>query len=435
MRTFGASTKYFEVEMDGFCILMKAGIGLKSNALMTAQSKRLDNLSVPTTMQLSTFQWRLHILLSVFYFLAILYFVSAPVAVYGAPPVDYQGNPCELDAVYTERAPKIDGYIDKDLWSRGALATNFTQREPETGERVSERTGVRILYDDDNLYLLFICGDIEPDQMVANIMRRDQSLYQDDNVEIFLDPLHDHRTIFLFATNPLGARRDAIVTAEGRNFNDDWDGIWEVKTQVSTQGWVAEMKIPLETLRFVSGENMTWGLNFGRALQRDGEYAFWSPIRYTPSYRERYRAEHYGHLNGLRLTGSTKTLQIKPYAISGGDKDYVEENDWNFERDAGLDVKYGVTNQLTLDLTYNTDFAQVEADNEVVNLTRFNLFFPEKRDFFLEGAGLFNLSSAAPVAPPAIWYSSIHGPLVCTIASRFRCMGACACTGRLGIMT
>ena len=312
----------------------------------------------------------------------------------GSPaPTDTRGNPCELNAVYTDQAPQIDGHIDEGIWRQGALATNFTQREPDTGAPVSERTGVRILYDQNNLYLLFICGDSQPERMVANIMRRDLSLVQDDNVEVYLDPLHDHRTVFLFATNPLGAKRDAIVTGDGRNFNGDWDGIWEVKTQVTSQGWVAEMAIPLETLRFVTGEDMTWGINFGRSLQRQEEGAFWAPVQFTTSYREKYRSESYGHLNGLRLIRSKRIFQVKPYVLSGGDKKYANSSALAVQRDVGVDVKYGVTNQLTLDVTYNTDFAQVEADDEVVNLTRFNLFFPEKRDFFLEGAGTFDFSA------------------------------------------
>jgi hypothetical protein len=310
-----------------------------------------------------------------------------------AVPTDVRGNPCELNAVYTEQAPRIDGYIDEDVWSRGVLATYFTQREPDTGELVSERTGVRILYDQDNLYFLFICGDSEPDRMVANTMRRDQTLTQDDNVEVYLDPLHDHRTVFLFATNPLGAKRDAIVTGNGQNFNGDWDGIWHVETKVTVQGWVAEMVIPLETLRFVTGENMTWGINFGRSIQRNEEATYWAPIRYTQSWQEKYHADNYGHLNGLRLLQSKRTFQIKPYALGGGDKNYAAHTKLDMQREIGADVKYGITNQLTLDLTYNTDFAQVEADDEVINLTRYNLFFPEKRDFFLEGAGTFEFST------------------------------------------
>ena len=309
-------------------------------------------------------------------------------------PADLAGNICELDAVFAENAPKIDGFIEEDIWSRGALATNFTQREPNYGDRLSERVGVRVLYDHSNLYLLFICGDTEPERMVAQTMRRDQSLYNDDYVEVYLDPLHDHRTVFLFQTNALGAKKDAIVTSEGKNFNDDWDGIWHVKTMVTSQGWVAEMAIPLETLRYNKGDQQTWGINFGRSLQRNIEDGYWAPIDFTGNFREKYRAGLYGHLNNLSLSKSSRTVRLKPYALGGIERDFEVSSDYDVTREIGADAKYGITNQLTLDLTYNTDFAQVEADDEVVNLSRFSLFFPEKREFFLEGAGIFNFSAS-----------------------------------------
>ena len=301
------------------------------------------------------------------------------------------GNPCELRAIYTDRAPRIDGYIEEDIWANGALATHFTMRTPNPGGTPTERTGVRLLYDRNNLYILFICSDSDPDLIVANTMRRDQPMSSEDYIAIYIDSMHDHRTVFYFQTNTLGARRDALVTAEGQNYNDDWDGIWNSKTRVTSQGWVAEFVIPLSTLRYNTGNNQTWGINFSRAVSRKREYMYWTPIT-TPRSREYYKAQLYGHLTNLQLTRSPKAFQIKPYALGGWDKDYAAGSAGNITKSGGVDVKYGLTNQLTLDLTYNTDFAQVESDQEVVNLSRFNLFFPEKREFFLEGAGIFDLS-------------------------------------------
>jgi len=296
----------------------------------------------------------------------------------------------EISALETSRPISVDGDLSEPHWQKAQKVTGFTQREPAEGESASEPTELRILYDDDNLYIGVICLDSQPHRIVANQMRRDGVLMNDDYFEIFIDSFHDHRNAFYFAVNPLGAKRDGLIRDEGNSINWDWDGIWKVRAKNNERGWTAEIAIPFYTLRFQKGRSLSWGINFGRHIARKREESYWSPVLRDYGWYGKYKISFFGHLSGLDNVKQGKRAHLMPYLIGGGDQQ--ERGDpFSTSGDLGIDLKYRLTSNLTADLTINTDFAQVEADQEVFNLTRFSLFFPEKRGFFLEGADIFRL--------------------------------------------
>lgn len=310
------------------------------------------------------------------------------------------------EAVRTRERITLDGHLDERDWQQAAPATDFVQWEPVAGAPASERTEVRFLYDESNLYIGATCFDSQPDRMVVKDLKEDFSPNDSDFLGIFLDTLHDARSGFLFATNPAGAKHDVQASHDGDEANIDWDGVWDVRVSVDERGWVAEFRIPFRTLRFASIASQEWGLNVVRRVRRLNEDSNWSPLprRYRVS-----RASMAGTLRGIDSVRQGRNLKVKPFA-TGGFTDLwatasptaprTRDNDF----DAGIDLKYGVTQELTLDATYRTDFSQVEVDQQQVNLTRFNLLFPEKREFFLENRGIFNVASmsnggADPVIP------------------------------------
>ncbi|MFQ5627854.1 MAG: DUF5916 domain-containing protein [bacterium] len=299
----------------------------------------------------------------------------------------------------SQRAPQIDGILNEAVWHRADIATAFTQREPNEGVITTEKTEVRVLYDENHLYLGFRCYDREPEKIVATEMRNDARLENDDHIRVVVDTYLDRRNGFVFETNPLGARSDAKITDEGRNVNDDWDIVWEVNAKITDTGWEAEMRIPLNQLRYPKSQiTGKWGINFSRVIRRKREDTYWAPIRLDYGFGSRafYKVSKAGDLEGLEFMPHKARLEIKPYNLSGLQRD---ESVSPIERegifDGGFDLKYALTENLITDVTVNTDFAQVEADQERVNLTRFSLFFPEKREFFLEGAGIFRIGAAS----------------------------------------
>jgi len=295
-------------------------------------------------------------------------------------------------------SPTIDGILNETIWQQSANTSKFIQREPNEGSEVSEKTIVYICYDKENIYFGFSCSDSNASEIIATEMRRDEYLQNNDFIEIYLDTYHDHRSAFYFATNPLGAKRDGIVVSElpGMNQNWDWNGVWEVATDWdNTGGWTAEIAIPFKTLRFTSADIMTWGLNMARYIPRKREEAFWAPISREYGYWGKYNISIFGHLEGLANIQQPTKLELKPFALTGLGKDFTESTDYTRKLQVGLDARYLLTPNLTATLTYNTDFAQVEADQEQVNLSRFELFLPEKREFFLEGANTFNFEERA----------------------------------------
>ena len=289
---------------------------------------------------------------------------------------------------------KIDGHLEEAAWQEAEAAEGFTQRDPVEGAPASERTWVRVLYDARKIYFGFMCYDSEPEKIVANEMRRDSDLEENDSVEILMDPYNDRRGGFFFRVNPLGAKEDKLVGDEGRSTYRDWNGLWEAKARIVEQGWQVEIAIPFSQLRFRSDGDMVWGINFGRNIRRKNEEAHWVPISRSLGFSGRYYTANLGELVGLEGIQPRLHLEMKPYALPGTSADYSETPTVRKTVfDMGLDVKYGITPNWTADLTFNTDFAQVEADQEQVNLTRFSLFFPEKRDFFLEGVELFQFGT------------------------------------------
>jgi hypothetical protein len=304
----------------------------------------------------------------------------------------------------------IDGKLDESSWRSAAGSVLFTQREPNEGEPVSEKTSVVLLLDDRALYIGIRCEDSDVSQLVANELRRDAVLTDNDCVELYLDSYHDHRTAFFFATNPLGAQRDGIVLADVNEEDQswDWNGVWENACTIDSAGWTAEFAIPFQTLRFHSGDNTTWGLNVGRLIPRKREEAYWTPIRREYGWAGKFRVSVYGHLTGLGILKQHGDLELKPFVLAGSERDYEEVSSPEFRKGFGLDAKFHVTPNITADLSLNTDFAQVEADQEQTNLTRFELLFPEKRDFFLEGASIFRFGerSYTPLMPASVFFFS-----------------------------
>jgi len=291
------------------------------------------------------------------------------------------------------QAPVLDGILSKNEWKNATVIHNFTQKEPTEGSNVSEPTVVLITYDKDNIYFGIRCFDKEAKKIVANEMRRDYDLSDNDYFEIIIDTFHDQRNAYYFATNSLGARLDCEVKSEGAHINWDWDGIWASTAKKDKYGWTAEVAIPFKTLRFDNSDELTWGINFGRYIPRKREEAFWAPISRDDDFDHtgKFKPSKFGTLNGLRNINRQRRFQIKPYVIGGVEKNFNPTGPIAKLGDVGLDTKVHLTSNLVADLTLNTDFAQVEADVEQVNLSRFGLFFPEKRDFFIEGLDVFNI--------------------------------------------
>ncbi len=295
----------------------------------------------------------------------------------------------------------LDGALDEASWSQAPIAHQFIQNDPREGMPATFDTEVRVLYDDDAMYFGVFARDDQPSRIIANDLKKDFNIDQNDGFRIILDTFHDERNGYQFATNPAGAKWDAQMVNEGRENNADWDGIWDVATQITETGWYAEIRIPFRTLRFSAADAQIWGMNFERKVRRLNEDSYWSPV---PRIYDIQRVSLAGTLEGMRNVRPGKDLRVKPYVLSSGSTVGGRPTLGDF--DAGFDVKYGVTTGLTWDFTVNTDFSQVEADEQQVNLTRFSLFFPEKRDFFLENSGIFQFGgggfrAGATALPPA----------------------------------
>ena len=311
--------------------------------------------------------------------------------------------PALATAVQIETPPVIDGILDEPVWADAPVVSGFTQQEPWEGEPATERTEVRILYDDRAIYIGAWLYDSDPSRIVEGEHRRDSDLSVSDAFVIVFDTFQDQQNGFVFGTTPAGIEYDGQVRQEsttptfrmpGRNagFNLDWDGSWEVATSRDDQGWYAEFRIPFSTLRYGSPDTL-WGLNFARFLRRNNERSHWAPI---PRQFDFYRLGLAGTLDGLNPPPQ-RPISVTPYLLGSTERDFTTGGETGYSGDVGGDMKIGVTPGLTLDLTWNTDFAQVEVDEQRINLTRFDLFFPEKRPFFLENAGLFNVGARRSV--------------------------------------
>jgi Domain of unknown function (DUF5916)/Carbohydrate family 9 binding domain-like len=310
------------------------------------------------------------------------------------PPQAYS-----LAIVRLPSAPVIDGKLDDPVWQQAALLGDFTQDFPDEGLPPTEKTEVRVGYDDKDLYIAVRCHDAEPGKIVAPLLSRDGDLTYEDSVWIVLDTFHDRRNGFFFATNPLGVQVDGLVRNEGEEQSLAWDGIWTVVTSRDSQGWQAEIAIPFKTLRYSAKEPQIWGFNVWRYLSRRKEESAWRPVRKEWGYLARFKVSEYGELHGLQDLAPGGRFSFIPYTL-GRNRD-GDRSPPSTTGEIGGDFKISLTSELVADLTYNTDFAEAEADQQQVNLTRFKLFYPEKRQFFLEGANLFYFGDRiTPYDPP-----------------------------------
>jgi hypothetical protein len=312
---------------------------------------------------------------------------------------------------------RIDGRLDEAVYQTVPAITGFVQTLPDPGAPSTERTEAWVLYDDRNFYVVCRCWDsAPPDQWVANDMRRDsQRLRDNDNFGVSLDTYHDRRNALVFYTTPLGALTDQTYTDEG-NPNRDWNQIWDVRTGRFEGGWIAEIAIPFKSLRYAPGRSQTWGIQIRRGIRRKNE---WTHLTVLPpasgGSQAWFRVSGSATLVGLEVPPSSRNLEVKPYVSARSTTDRLASPPVTNDGDAdfGGDFKYGITPNLTADFTYHTDFAQVEVDEQQVNLTRFALSLPEKRDFFLEGRGIFEFGrgvatgggTAADTVAPTLFYS------------------------------
>ena len=296
----------------------------------------------------------------------------------------------EIMAQHASSPVRLDGVLDELVW-QATPVTNFIQAEPREGQRATQRTNVWIAYGDGNLYVAAHLYDSKPDNLVVNDIRKDFSERAQDVFSVILDTFHDRRNGYVFMTNPAGARGDRQISNEGREVNASWDAIWRVETRRIDDGWTVEMEIPFRAIRTAKG-NGVWGINFSRRIRRNNELAFWAPV---PRAYGLTRLSLAGTLTGLpEADAGGRDLRVTPFAMANTVRE-TGGTEFSENLQAGIDVKWGVTRSLALDLTVNPDFAQVEADQQRVNLTQFSLFFPEKRQFFLENSGVFYMGDAA----------------------------------------
>ena len=339
------------------------------------------------------------------YLLLLSFILLFPICVSSASgPIEYRA-----EAYRTFQSIEIDGDFSETDWQHAKPINQFVQTEPDEGVLITESTEVRVLYDEKNIYFGFTCSSSHRDNIVANEMRRDaENLRENDNVFILLDTYNDKRSGFFFRINPLGAMQDIALTNSGDSQNRSWDAVWDCRAKINDTHWTTEIAIPFSQLRFNRSDPMVWGVNFGRTIRRKKEEATWVPVSRRYGSLSKYRTANLGSLVGLAGITPSRHLEFLPYILPGVSRT-EEDEDTDSKFDIGLDFKYGLTSNLTADLTLNTDFAQVEADQEQVNLTRFSLFFPEKRPFFLEGAGLFDFGIPRPSffrPPPLLLFYS-----------------------------
>ena len=296
----------------------------------------------------------------------------------------------------------LDGRLDDAIYDRVPGVGGFIQAVPLEGEPASEATEVWVFYDDDTLYVAGRCWDSQPDRMVANEMRRDHfGIHNNENLAVILDTFYDRRNAFFFYLNPIGGFFDGLITNE-LNVNRDWTAVWDSRAARFENGWTMEMAIPFKTLRYAGGGPQVWGINFRRIVRWKNEMSYLTGVPAALGPRAITKISSAGTLVGVEAPASSRTVEVKPFLI--GDGAGSRTGSGSLEReyggDYGVDAKVGITSGLTADLTWNTDFAQVEADAQQINLTRFSLFFPEKREFFLEGQGIFSFGTASR-APPS----------------------------------
>lgn len=304
-----------------------------------------------------------------------------------------------VQATRVDRAPRLDGTLDDPLWAQASPIDNFLQREPFEGKAPTEQTEVRILYTKHEVYFGVACSDSEPKRIVATELRRDVSQELDDYFEIIIDSAHDRRNAYVFQINPLGTQRDALITEEQRtdsgtgDGDPGWDGVWTSEARITKHGWTATIAIPFYTLNFTQSNDVIWGINFKRFIRRKNEEDLWSAWRRVDGAS---RVSQAGDLNGISDIGSGRLFIVKPYGLTGFSHFPPSAAGTGFTPGTsalytgGVDVKLGLRSNLVANLTANTDFADSDVDTQQFNLTPYKLFFPEKRQFFLENSGVFS---------------------------------------------
>jgi hypothetical protein len=337
-----------------------------------------------------------------------------------APPAVYTRDAEGRITVRATRidAPlRVDGVLDEEVYTTVPSISEFVQQEPDEGQPASERTDVWILTDRDHLYIVARCHDSQARRIVANDMRRDgRNIGQNDNLSIVIDSFHDRRNGYEFLVNAVGGIGDSQITDE-RDVNRDWNTVLRYRAKRDAKGWSAELALPFRSLRYKGGGAQDWGINIRRTIRWKNEFVYMSPVPRAQGVRGILKLSSAATLTGLEPPDATVALDVKPYVLGAVRADRALDPSFEADQDgnAGVDAKYGLTRGLTADVTYRTDFAQVEDDDQQVNLTRFNLFVPEKREFFLEGQGIFAFggvetsprasTTLAPVNTPVLFFS------------------------------
>lgn len=301
--------------------------------------------------------------------------------------------------------PHLDGILDDEAWRLAPVFTGFIQLEPDQFEPATEKTEVRLIYDDEALYIGIQCYDREPDKIVSRLSRRDQWV-ESDNISVSLDPHHDHQTGFFFAVGPSGWRGDGILFND-TNDDDTWNGVWEAKASIHDRGWSVEYKIPYHVLRFSDKDVYTWGINIRRQISRRKERSYWILV----PRGENGWVSRFGHLEGITGIHPPTHLEFLPFGVSRSSlvpKSKAAPNGYDQFSSMGLDLRYGLSSNISLNATVNPDFGQIEADPAVLNLGVFENFFQERRPFFLEGNTIFNAPNPDIVGiggPSRLFYS------------------------------
>ncbi len=322
-----------------------------------------------------------------FALLSLLLFCVLPILSQISPPSN-------IEAAFSDESIKLDGDLSEAAWQTVTKISNFTQRELNQGEPVTEKTEVAIIYSRNEIHIGIWCYDNEPEKIVAKEMSRDFNWEVDDNFEIIISPFNDNRNGYLFVTNPNGALADVWVGDEGKDFNKDWNGVWDVAVERNDQGWFAEMVIPFSTLKFKKESSQVWAINFERNIRRKNEQVLWQG--WSRLY-ELERISQAGKLTGLENIEQKTKIELLPYLLGGFE--FAENN--NKTGKIGGEINFDITPTLKLNFTVNTDFAQVESDRKQINLSRFSIKYPEKRQFFLEGKNYYDMD----VGETSLFYS------------------------------
>jgi hypothetical protein len=335
-----------------------------------------------------------------------------------------------LTAVRIAGPITVDGVMNEPEWERADPARDFIQQYPDELKPATRRTEVRVLYDDAQLYIGAMMYEDDPGALITNDLKRDFSSLDSDSLGIALDTFRDRQNAYGFQINPGGAMRDTLATENGRANDPNWDAVWLARTAILPNGWSLEMVLPFKTLRFPEQPSQDWGLNFVRTSRRINERSTWAPV---PRQFSHYNPVFAGTLMGIAAVEPGRNLSVKPFATSRVGRGVAGSASWTRESDGGIDLKWSITSSLTLDGTYRTDFSQVEADEQQINLTRFSLFFPEKRQFFLEAPATFQIGLQVGARRDLIPFFSRNIGLVA--GQPVPVVGGARLTGRAGRQT